>query len=462
MTKDVLVFVPGLLGSELWVGDDKIWPGSLWQGGFGFDDAHFQRLMNPNLEPRRIIESAAGVMDIYGKWLRAFRAMKSRGAPASMFSDSTNPPTLYTAPYDWRISLMRSAEERLAPVLAKAKADWGSQVAIHIVAHSLGGLLTRYYLQSGKFNGHGAYNSIKSFTTFGTPHNGAPVAVAAAMGKHKTNFLSLDQSRALANDPRYPALYQTFPDLTAPLVWKRGATGKLEPVSLADRQFATTVMKLTSEGLDKAKAFRESLEVQPIQDTVRCFLLIGTRYSTITHFSVSGGNVEPQETEDGGDGTVSIQGAYLPKYQVQFTGESHVDLIASGTARQTFQELFGADGLAAMLAATIGPKISVRDREVQVGPGSLVHARITGEKDFDAVDGKLQFERAMLPAGQTEFKDEDFKPVGQPSATITYRGPSVDAIAIKIPAPSMTGLYRLVLKRDEQTIALSPTFVVSP
>ncbi len=456
--KDVLVFVPGLLGTELHDAEGKVWPGSLFNGLLGFDDAHFARLMKPNLTVGPIIEWAAGVVNIYGKWMTAFRSLRRNGVP--LFSDAANPATLYTVPYDWRLSLESSAAERLAPVIKTISTKFGPDVGIHIVAHSLGGLLTRYYLQSGQFDNDPGFSSIKSFFTFGTPHNGAPVALAAALGIHKTNFMSLEQSRTLANDLRYPALYQTFPLFDAPVIWKRIAQGRLDPITLGDRAFATQKLKLNPANLDRAMALRKVLDGRPIPPSIRCFLMVGTRFQTITHFIWDGSSAAKIETPDAGDGTVSIPGAYLPTQQVQFTGELHVDLIKSDLARVTFQQLLGADGLAALVAGEVA--LTVRDLEVATERD--VHLRIyssaSGLPDFDA---RLVWQRGTLPAGQAAIADKDFKPVGSPAPVpIKFSGPRADAIAVKLTAPALTGIYRIALEEAGKTFAVSELFVVSP
>jgi hypothetical protein len=98
--QDILVFVPGLLGSELYDSQGKVWPGSLIGGVFGFDDDHFRRLLAPNLTVGGLVETVGGLVDIYRRWLRAFRALTRHNK--QLFSDSSNPPSLYTVPFDWR------------------------------------------------------------------------------------------------------------------------------------------------------------------------------------------------------------------------------------------------------------------------------------------------------------------------------------------------------------------------
>jgi hypothetical protein len=442
------------MGSELHDDRGKVWPGSLLGGVFGFDDQHFRRLLAPNLKVGGLVEMVGGLVDIYRQWLQAFRALSRNNK--QLFSDSVNPPSLYIVPYDWRLALEDSAADRLAPVIRRARSDWGPDVRIHIVAHSLGGLLSRYYLQSAKFTADEGFSSIKSFVTFGTPHNGAPVALAGALGLHKTNFLSIEQSKKLANDARYPALYQTFPLFNAPLIWKSMKRGKLEPITLADTAFATGTLHLNRPNLDRAAAFRRALETAPIPREIRTFLLIGTRFETITHFFWTGSEIEKRETQDGGDGTVSLEGAYLQGFQVQFTGESHVDLIASDVARATFQQLFDADGLAVPEAGAL--KLSVRD--LTVDAGSEVHTRIKAEGGVFAFTGRLVWERADTARGKAAGEPKFRRAASPPPVPIRYAGPMADALALRLEAPSRPGVYRLHLFKGARTEAVSAAFVV--
>lgn len=458
---DVLLFVPGLLGSELNDDEGKVWPGSLWQGVVGFDDAHFKRLLKPNLKVGGIVETAAGVVNIYARWIRAFTHLIRDNA--LLFPREHNPPKLYTAPYDWRIDVAQAVQVSLVPVLRRIHQDWGNNAKIHIVAHSFGGLLTRYYLQSGKFNGEPAFDNIRTFATFGTPHNGAPVALAAALGLHATNFMNVEQSKQLANDPRYPALYQLFPLFDAPMIWREKG-GYLQPISLSDRAFAVQKLKLIAASLDKAAGFRQEIDLisKPLPPRILTFLLVGTRFDTITHFSWNEDNQDIQkvETRDGGDGTVSIQGAFLPGFQMQFSGESHVDLVAAPEARLSLQGIFNATGILAP------PKLmlTVRDRSVVVD--EAVHARIhAADGDVGTLRGEIAWERATPPAGQVEFTDAtpNFTVVAAPAPKpVTYSGPDAEALMLRLAAPSITGMYRLVLRIQGQADVKSEAFAVRP
>jgi hypothetical protein len=458
MTK-VLLFVPGLLGSELLDDEGMVWPGSLYNGIVGFDEARFQRLLNPKLTVGGIIEKVGYVVDIYAQWLKAFSRLRNKKNHQPLFSEGAK--TLYTAPYDWRIDLTKSSEEQLAPKIRQINLDWNGKAEIHIVAHSLGGLLSRYYLQSGRFTNEPGFSTIRSLTTFGTPHNGAPVALAGALGLHAANFLSVDQSKRLANDPNFPALYQTFPLQHEPIIWKREDEKNLAPISLNDREFAVDHLKLNAATLEIAATFRNAIDFSraPIPEYIRTFLMIGTRFSTITHFVWSGGIVDKIETESAGDGTVSLQGAFLPGHQIQFTNKSHVSLIAANEARLAFQELFDADGLLRLEEERLDITVEDVVVTVQAPFEALIHATSASH----SFRGEISWERAFQQTGKTEIDENDFKPVSLPAPkSISYSGPPLGEAVLRLTAPQTTGFYRLVLKVEGLPDSKSLPFMVRP
>ena len=71
--------------------------------------------------------------------------------------------------YDWREPIEESAEEYLEPVITKAKEESGHS-QVHILAHSMGGLVARSYIQGDRFR-----DDVDRLVTAGTPHLGASV-----------------------------------------------------------------------------------------------------------------------------------------------------------------------------------------------------------------------------------------------------------------------------------------------
>lgn len=85
------------------------------------------------------------------------------------------PGNLYEWPYDWRRDL-RSSARKLARFVDERLAAWealtGSDHRVIILAHSMGGLVARYYTEV-----LGGWESCRALITFGTPHRGSVKAL---------------------------------------------------------------------------------------------------------------------------------------------------------------------------------------------------------------------------------------------------------------------------------------------
>ncbi len=78
--------------------------------------------------------------------------------------------TLFIAYNDWRVSSNDSARGYLKPVIDNAKAISGSE-KVHLVAHSMGGLLARAYIQGDSYE-----NDVDQLVMLGTPNAGSASA----------------------------------------------------------------------------------------------------------------------------------------------------------------------------------------------------------------------------------------------------------------------------------------------
>jgi hypothetical protein len=80
--------------------------------------------------------------------------------------------TLFEVPYDWRMDINVIAEKYLMKAIDKA-IDKSKQSKVHIIAHSMGGLVARAYIQGDKYIGR---NDIDRFAMVGTPNLGSSTA----------------------------------------------------------------------------------------------------------------------------------------------------------------------------------------------------------------------------------------------------------------------------------------------
>ncbi|MEI6260846.1 MAG: DUF1566 domain-containing protein [Deltaproteobacteria bacterium] len=80
--------------------------------------------------------------------------------------------TLFEVPYDWRMDINVIAEKYLMKAIDKA-IDKSKQSKVHIIAHSMGGLVARAYIQGDKYKDR---NDIDRFAMVGTPNLGSSTA----------------------------------------------------------------------------------------------------------------------------------------------------------------------------------------------------------------------------------------------------------------------------------------------
>ena len=153
-----VIFIHGVLGSRLKDSKTKedIWPGTLSRlFNHDYSDAAYE--INPDtLEPKPsnsvpydIFDGAAG-KDFYGKIVHTLSEIG--GYKLSKIGQKVNPKhkNYYVFLYDWRQDNVKSASE-LADYIEQVRRDYNDpKLKVDIVAHSMGGLITRYYIRYGK------------------------------------------------------------------------------------------------------------------------------------------------------------------------------------------------------------------------------------------------------------------------------------------------------------------------
>ncbi|HMW19623.1 MAG TPA: CHAT domain-containing protein [Nitrosomonas sp.] len=194
--RPLAVVLPGTMGSTLKVGKEEVWLNywTLAQGGL-----------------KKIQMGAIGVQpddlldDFYGPLLE-FLALTHR---------------VEIVPYDWRLSIREAAKrliETLQEHLPEAERNYQP---VHLIAHSMGGLVVRAMLADGK-EGTALWQRIvklpkSRFLMLGTPNQGSYEAVRWLTGNNATqaklSLLDLTQNTdEIANlVRRYPGLLELLP-----------------------------------------------------------------------------------------------------------------------------------------------------------------------------------------------------------------------------------------------------------
>ncbi len=201
-----VVIVPGTMGVRLAYRDTgyEIWPGGMRK----FIIQDYDELMVPidsatlepidvGVVPTDIFDSEAG-LNYYKAILDALEEgggyiRTEIGTPATH-----GEKRYYVFLYDWRYDLVRSAAA-LDEFLNEIREDWGDPgLRFDIIAHSMGGSITRYYARYGTedvvddndfpVNGHGA-ERIRKAILVGTPNLGSVKAIQALVEGLEIRFV---------------------------------------------------------------------------------------------------------------------------------------------------------------------------------------------------------------------------------------------------------------------------------
>ncbi len=219
-----VILVHGVFGARLRHRDthQEAWPGGLMSLMFGsYDgialpiDEHTLQPSLSELEANAITDRAAG-QDFYGAIIRTLNTVGGyvKGIPGEPVTDAKR--RYYVLAYDWRQDNVQTAH-RLDELINAIRADYANpNLRVDIVAHSMGGLATRYYLRYGTsdvldsndfpMNNHGA-SRVHKVILLGTPNLGSVSGLSEFLRGFKVGLRSIS-TETLAT---MPSAYQLFP-----------------------------------------------------------------------------------------------------------------------------------------------------------------------------------------------------------------------------------------------------------
>jgi len=430
----VLIFVPGTMGTALYnSAHEELWPPKPLETQLGYK--RMDKLMGDDVIPGDIIQNVL-CFDFYGSLFKAFEELKYVRGGADK--------RLIPFPYDWRVDLEISSKA-LADTLDQLDAEQLEEV--HLVAHSMGGLITRLVLESGRYVTRPWFPKIKSFFALATPHLGAPLALARILGLDSDMGISKADFRKFANDARYPSGYQLLPAPGDAACWNQTDAG-LAALDIYDAQDAQKL------GLDLALVARARF----VHDTfrngappqhVRYFYFAGTGHETLTRVNVfgdgSGGfpveKMVVTHTQGAGDGTVPMWSALPRVLQKQVVVNEHSHVFTGDPFKKVFYRLLGGDlgdALQAILEQ-LPPeplRLSMPRPVVEVGQG--FELLLIPPVPTVPIDGTLWLQRLK----------EDGSAAGAPQKVVGVKyleGPPVSTLRFAMPALQMEpGWYQFI------------------
>jgi pimeloyl-ACP methyl ester carboxylesterase len=313
LVRDVVLVVPGIMGSELVDREGR----ALWAVTAG-SLARAIRTLGKSL---RELELPAGIGDepprdgvratrlinslhvIPGIWspiigydgLLAFLRSKRFHTIEPVAGDDSVVPNLISFPYDWRLS-NRYNGRLLAKVAVDALERWRRQPGMReaklvLICHSMGGLVARWFAEQ-----EGGGPLIRALVTIGTPHRGSLKALDTlvnglepGIGPLRIPLTSFARS--------LPALYQLLPQYNCIEV----GDGKRAGIAAAGCPEVDVQM------LADATAFHDAINGAKAPEYA-LQKVVGIRQPTLTTARLRAGGIvtscEIDERDQGGDGTV--------------------------------------------------------------------------------------------------------------------------------------------------------------
>ncbi|GAA6176442.1 lipase/acyltransferase domain-containing protein [Sulfitobacter pacificus] len=422
--KTVAVIVPGIMGTELVLPNGEVvWPPKVIETLFGY--RRIDKLQDPALRPTRIIQNVSCV-DFY-RPLQSLLAQLAFGASGDKM--------LVEHPYDWRLDLFDLAEG-LAAKLDTAAVDADRIV---IVAHSMGGLISRLMLETPNFRNRPWFPKIDSFLALATPHNGAPLALARVLGLDSALGISGADFKTLAANPAYPSGYQLLPAPGEDACWNVAAGAELAPLDYYDDTVAHT-LGMSPALVARVRAVHEALNSGTVPDHVRYFYFSGTGHKTVTRVNIDGATAQMVITPDAGDGTVPLWSALPRRVQKQVVVNDHANVFRGNAFKRVFFRLFGADAGTPLEAPSDAAfKLALSLQRPIFEEGTPIEAVLSADVPFTKLQGDLVFE------ARTE--DDTVGPVAA-RVPISYSGPAVATLAVSIEASLTAGFYELRYEGD--------------
>lgn len=207
---DLVVIVPGIMGSVLQKDGKNIWDASypvLGQTLFSKGDSLQSLILKQDDPEAEILEDGITATGVIEDALLVPGLVKVDGytKTASLFTDNLDitpgnihtdpddkPANFYYFPYDWRRDCRVNAKllKRLVDKRLKRWQEYSGakDAKLILLAHSMGGLISRYYIEVLE-----GWRDCKALFTFGTPYRGSVQAVSYLANGYKQMFIDVTE-----------------------------------------------------------------------------------------------------------------------------------------------------------------------------------------------------------------------------------------------------------------------------
>lgn len=415
-----VVFVPGTMGTILSTPQgEEVWPPTAGEVIFGYNRK--DKLLQDNLVVGDIVRKVS-CFDVYKPIIETLAAIG--------FKETGAGDRLHIFPYDWRRDLEILADLLAARIEAAAAAG---PTSITIVAHSMGGLIARLVLESGKFSTKPWFGRINGLMTLGTPHLGAPLALARILGLDGDMGVSAADFKIIAADRRYPSGYQLLPAPGESACWNIKTGGTLSVLDIYNPAVAGQ-LGMDSVLVDRVRWLHDTLRNGTQPAHVRYFYFAGTGHSTLTRVNIGTSSKIVTRQQDAGDGTVPLWSALPSSGQKQLVVGEHSKFFTGTSFKAVFFRLFGKKFPAPPTTLTAA-SATLSVQAFTLGKTDPVELLIIPGAPTGTIKGNIILER-------TDGPDMPFKKAGK-AIKVAYEGPPTPSLKLNLPAIAKPGAYRI-------------------
>lgn len=305
----IVVFVPGLMGSELWLGNERIWPNV--KTIFSIPEIFKYPSAIP-LEPRNVVDEVVIIPNLIKQ--DQYNRLGDYLVEELNYRRGVD---YFDFPYDWRQDVRTSARQ-LAQLIETLPANQ----PLILIGHSLGTMVSRYYVEH-----LGGNKRVERLILMGGPHKGAVKGLVSMLVAPEVLPFGIFGERLRQIMVTFPTSYQILPD------YEVGTDQHGKKINFLDDQtwLAPEFLPLLKLGRD----FRNELGTSASIPSVSIF---GYGIKTIADVSVTRNaqgrltNVDYMRREIG-DGTILEQSAFLSGSDIHPVHQNHGSLFIDNDVR---------------------------------------------------------------------------------------------------------------------------------
>jgi hypothetical protein len=448
---DVVVVLPGISGSVLAKDGKEIWgtsTGTIWRaissGGNSIKSLALTASDDPNVDDLGDGITATGlVQDVHiipGLWkIDGYSGLTARLQSALGLEPGKN---LFEFPYDWRrdnrVSARRLQRLSRAWLASWRNASGNDKPKLILVAHSMGGLVSRCFLEV-----LGGWKDARALISFGTPYRGSLNALGYLANGYAKSIgpLSVDLSSTMRS---FTAVYQLLPAFECV---DRGAgslerVGEIEGLPGVDAGRAKDALAFYREMRDAQAANAKLDEYSKAKYEI--YPIVGIAQPTFQSAAFTGGRVSLLQKiggkDNSGDGTVPRVSAtpleLSPAHREIYVAETHGSLQNFDAALVNLTSILTGTQIDLSTFNFAAETLSLDVDDVYGTDSITIHAVPSGEvpvraKLVDTATGTTVRELTLQAAGDT-YTATTSLPQGSYRVTVTaqFQGGPVSATDI--------------------------------